>query len=283
MNQWIESIRELWALPVILGKIIWILLILIGMKLVTKAGIYLMGRIFHLTQNDHVDLAQVSRTNTIKSILESLIRYMVGFIGLVTILDILGVPVMAVLSAAGVVGVAVGFGAQTLVKDVIAGFFILIENQYAVGDYVRIQNIDGTVEAMELRTTRIRSIDGELYIIPNGTISIVTNYYRGSLKATVEVGVAYDSNMDQVIRALERAALRIETEMADFIEEKPVVSGLWRMDESALIFRVTAKVNPRERIRVETALRRRVKEELDLDNINIPYPHQEIIVKEAAK
>jgi small conductance mechanosensitive channel len=244
---------------------------------------YVMEKIFHLAQNDHMDMAQESRANTIKSILESIIRYAVGFIALVTVLDILGVPVMAVISAAGVVGVAVGFGAQALVKDVISGFFILIENQYAVGDSVRIQDIEGTVEAMELRTTRIRSIDGELHIIPNGNISIVTNYYRGPLRAMVEIGVSYDSDMDQVTGALERAALQIETEMADFIEEKPAVSGLWRMDESALIFRVTAKVDPRARVGVETALRRRIKEQLDLAHVNIPYPHQEVILKEKTR
>jgi small conductance mechanosensitive channel len=178
------------------------------------------------------------------------------------------------------VGVAVGFGAQTLVKDIIAGFFILVENQYAVGDYVHLGSAEGNVEALELRTTRIRNINGELHIIPNGTISTVTNFYRGFLKAVVEVGVSYDSDMDQVIASLELAAQKTAEEMGDFLLDSPSVSGLWRMDDSALIFRVMVKTVPQERFRVETALRRHVKEQLDQAGIQIPYPHRELIIKQ---
>jgi small conductance mechanosensitive channel len=270
VNPWIESV---------LIKIILTLVILVGMKLAAKICFALTHRVFRFTDNHETDAAQQARAKTIRSILESVVRYLVGFVGVVAILDVWGAPVMAVISAAGVVGVAVGFGAQTLVKDIIAGFFILVENQYAVGDFVQLGDVEGNVEALELRTTRIRNINGELHILPNGTISTVTNYYRGFLRAVVEVGVSYDSNMDQVISALELAAQQISEEMGELLREKPAVSGLWRMDDSALIFRVMVKTLPQERFKVELALRRRVKEQLDRAGIQIPYPHQELIIK----
>ncbi|MDR1204301.1 MAG: mechanosensitive ion channel family protein [Peptococcaceae bacterium] len=274
LNPWVESL---------LLKIILTLLILIGMKLAARICFSLSRRIFRFADTHETDFAQQARTKTIRSILESVVRYLVGFIGAVAILDVWGAPVMAVISAAGIVGVAVGFGAQTLVKDIISGFFILVENQYAVGDFVQLGDIEGNVEALELRTTRIRNINGELHIIPNGSISTVTNYYRGFLRAVVEVGVSYDSNIDQVISALELASQQISGEMGELLQEKPTVSGLWRMDDSALIFRVMVKTVPQERFKVETALRRRVKEQLDRANIQIPYPHHELIIKEAGK
>lgn len=279
------KIKEILSDTIFVENVIWklclILLVLFGMRLIIKLSYSLLARIYSLSQDQKDDLGQRNRIKTIKTIFESIVRYIVYFMGVITILDIMGAPIMTVLSTAGVLGVAVGFGAQTLVKDTITGLFILIEDQFTVGDFVQIMGIEGTVEVFELRITKIRSANGELIIIPNGNISLVTNYNRGPLRAMVEINVGYDADIDLVLAALEQAAKRAEAEMGEFITDKPVITGIWAISDSSMAFRVMIKTTQRAKLNME--LRRWVKEELDRVEIPLAYKTQSIILSEAAK
>jgi len=179
-----------------------IVLILAGGMVLIKIGNASIKQFFDLRQRNGSEIQP--RERTLIHLLESCARYGIYFIMAVTILDRFGVPVLAILSTAGVLGVGVAFGAQSLFKDVISGFFILLENQYSVGEFIGTQGVEGFVEQVTLRCTYLRDFAGQLHILPNGSIGTVTNHSRGSRRALVEVGVAYDSDMEQVVSVLER-------------------------------------------------------------------------------
>lgn len=245
-------------------------LILAGGMLLIKIGDASIKRIFHLRQRNGSEIQP--RERTLIHLLESCARYGIYFIMAVTILDRFGVPVLAILSTAGVLGVGIAFGAQSLFKDVISGFFILLENQYSVGEYIGIQGVEGFVEQVTLRCTYLRDFAGQLHILPNGSIGTVTNHSRGSRRALVEVGVAYDSDLEQVAEVLERVCEETAAELSDILEEKPVVQGITAFGDSAIVFRITAKAKALQQWTVEMRLRRRIKEAFQQESIEIPYP-----------
>lgn len=245
-------------------------LILAGGMLLIKIGDASIKRIFHLRQRNGSEIQP--RERTLIHLLESCARYGIYFIMAVTILDRFGVPVLAILSTAGVLGVGIAFGAQSLFKDVISGFFILLENQYSVGEYIGIQGVEGFVEQVTLRCTYLRDFAGQLHILPNGSIGTVTNHSRGSRRALVEVGVAYDSDLEHVVEVLERVCEETAAELSDILEEKPVVQGITAFGDSAIVFRITAKAKALQQWTVEMRLRRRIKEAFQQESIEIPYP-----------
>jgi small conductance mechanosensitive channel len=245
-------------------------LILAGGMLLIKIGDASIKRIFHLRQRNGSEIQP--RERTLIHLLESCARYGIYFIMAVTILDRFGVPVLAILSTAGVLGVGIAFGAQSLFKDVISGFFILLENQYSVGEYIGIQGVEGFVEQVTLRCTYLRDFAGQLHILPNGSIGTVTNHSRGSRRALVEVGVAYDSDLEHVVEVLEQVCEETAAELTDILDEKPVVQGIAAFGDSAIVFRITAKAKALQQWTVEMRLRRRIKEAFQRESIEIPYP-----------
>lgn len=245
-------------------------LILTGGMLLIKIGDASIKRIFHLRQRNGSEIQP--RERTLIHLLESCARYGIYFIMAVTILDRFGVPVLAILSTAGVLGVGIAFGAQSLFKDVISGFFILLENQYSVGEYIGIQGVEGFVEQVTLRCTYLRDFAGQLHILPNGSIGTVTNHSRGSRRALVEVGVAYDSDLEHVVEVLEQVCEETAADLTHILEEKPVVQGITDFGDSAIVFRITAKAKALQQWTVEMRLRRRIKEAFQRESIEIPYP-----------
>jgi len=149
--------------------------------------------------------SEAQRKNTIIRIAQNGLRWIVIFIAVVTAMDKLGLPILTILSTAGIVGIGVAFGAQSLFQDIITGFFILLENQYNVGEYIEAQGVSGFVENVTLRCTYLRDVNGSLHIIPNGQIGMVTNNNRGGSRALVNISVSYDSNIDLVMETLKEA------------------------------------------------------------------------------
>jgi small conductance mechanosensitive channel len=186
------------------------------------------------------------------------------------------VDTTSILATAGIGGLAVGFGAQGLVKDVINGFFILFEDQYAVGDFVTIGDTTGTVEEIGLRITKIRSFKGDLTIIPNGQIQKVVNYTRGNMLAVVDVGIAYEMDIEKSIKVIEMVAREYAQENPDIVEE-PQVLGVMDLGESQITIRVIARSLPMKQWAVERELRKRIKEAFDRNGIEIPYPRRVVI------
>lgn len=261
-------------------KAFLILFILIITRIAIYVADLLIRRTFQLKNKHEQDHR---RANTLQKLLHSVIRYVFFFIAVITILDGMGVPIMAVLSAAGILGLAVGFGAQNLVKDIITGFFILFEDQFSVGEYVETQGVGGVVEEVGLRITKLRDWDGKLHIIPNGSIAMVTNFNRGSMRALVEVGVSYDENIDRVLEVLKSVCKSVNDDYPAIITTEPKVVGVTALGQSEVVIRIVAKTIPMEQWGIEMELRKRIKDTFEREGIEIPYPHQVVIRKDEAQ
>jgi len=220
------------------------------------------------------------RVNTLRGLARSLLKYSIYFIGGVMILEELGVSTTSILAGAGVLGLAVGFGAQNLVRDVITGFFILFEDQYAVGDYVTVSGVTGYVADMGLRVTKIRSWTGEMHIIPNGKIEQVTNYSRTGSGVLLEVSVAYEEDLDHVISVINDICHKMAQEMPDLVIEEPKALGVVELGDSGVTIQVFGLVKPLQHWAYARELRKRLKEEFERVGIEIPYPHYVIMKKQ---
>ncbi|AAK81646.1 mechanosensitive ion channel family protein [Clostridium acetobutylicum] len=213
------------------------------------------------------------RSKTIGAILKSVVKYGVYFFGITVILTLIfGSKLFSAVSLtfASIGGVALGFGSQNLVKDVVNGFFILFEDQYSVGDYITIGKSSGIVESIELRVTKIRSFKGDLHIIPNGNISEVTNHSRGPISINVNVSIAYEENIDDATKVINIACDEFSKDNEDIVE-KPKVVGITELGSSGVNIRVSGKVKPMKQWANENQLRKYVKEALDKAEIEIPY------------
>lgn len=250
-------------------KLIICILIFIAAKLIEKLSSWFIDRVFNPRNKLYLD---EKRTITLRSVTKSFVRYAIYFLALYFIIGQFTNKTGAILTGAGILGLAVGFGAQNLVRDVITGFFILLENQFAVGEFVKIGNFQGIVEELGLRVTKLRDWGGELHVIPNGQIKEVTNYNRGSMRALVEVGIAFEEDIDRVMELMKRVCDNISGEMKDVIVEGPEVVGVVALNQSEVVIRVIAKTKPMEQWAVERELRRRLKNAFDRENIVIPYP-----------
>ena len=187
------------------------------------------------------------------------------------VLDMFDINTASILATAGIGGLAIGFGAQSLVKDIITGFFILFEDQFSVGDYVKIGEYEGIVEELGVRVTKIRAFSGELHIIPNSNIEIVTNRARGNMRALVVITVAYEENMEKVSRVLNEVCNEVKKDNENIVEG-PNLIGLSNLGEYGMDFTIIAKTIPMEQWGVEREIRKKVKESFDRENIEIPYP-----------
>ncbi|WDU82834.1 mechanosensitive ion channel family protein [Caloramator sp. Dgby_cultured_2] len=186
-----------------LNKGIKIVIILITTKLAINIGNRLITNFFDRQKKSKFGLNE-RKADTLKGLFKSLLRYSVYIISFIWIFETLGFDVKALIAVTGVAGVAIGFGAQSLVKDVISGIFILLEDQFAVGDYITIDGFSGIVETLGIRVTKIRDFSGELHIIPNGTIGRVTNKSRGNMRALVEVDISYEEDLEKAIDILNK-------------------------------------------------------------------------------
>jgi small conductance mechanosensitive channel len=194
------------------------------------------------------------------------------------ILRAIGLDIGPLLAGAGVIGLAVSFGAQSLVKDIISGLFILFENQFGVGDVVRIKDVSGRVEKMTLRIVVMRDLHGVVHIVPNGEITQVSNLTRAFSRAVVEIGVAYKEDVDRVIGVLREIA----NEFAEDADWKPLlveeinIPGIESFGESSVNLRVIATTVPLKQWDVARELRLRIKRRFDAEGIEIPFPHRTI-------
>jgi small-conductance mechanosensitive channel len=191
------------------------------------------------------------------------------------------VEIGPLLAGAGILGLAISFGAQSLVKDFISGFFILFEDQFAVGDVIEAAGKSGVVERMSLRVVVLRDLQGVLHIIPNGEIKVVSNKTRGWSRAVIDVGVAYDADIDQALAVLRDEAARFSAEPAwkGRLEGAVEVPGVESLSDSAVVIRILARTRPGSQWDVARELRRRLKKRLDAEGLEIPFPQRKVHVK----
>jgi small conductance mechanosensitive channel len=205
------------------------------------------------------------RAHTIGAVLRSVAALLIWAVAGLTILEELGVNLAPLLAGAGVAGLALGFGAQSLIRDFITGLFMLIEDQYGVGDVIDVGPAIGTVEALSLRTTRLRDHEGVVWHVPNGQILRVGNMSLQWARAVVDVTIAYESDVDHAVEVIERAAdeLRRDDAFARFVIDEPEVLGIESLAPDHVILRVVMRTLPQQQDRVARELRARVKRALD--------------------
>lgn len=218
------------------------------------------------------------RAETLGRVFRYIAAVVISLIAGMLVLSELGVSVAPILGAAGVVGLAVGFGAQSLVKDFFTGFFLLLENQIRQGDVVRLGEHAGLVEEVTLRYVQLRDYDGNVHFVPNGTISSVVNMSRGFAQAVVEIGVGYGEDLDRVMSVMRDVGreLRADPAYAEHILDDLELAGVERWADSAVMIRGRFRVAPLQQWNVRRDYLRRLKRAFDAHDIEIPFPQLRI-------
>jgi len=215
--------------------------------------------------------ASERRYRTILRLVQSIVSYVVYFSAILAILSAVNIDVKGLLAGAGIVGLAVGFGAQSLVKDVITGFFIIFEDQFGVGDYIKITSVEGTVLEIGLRTTKIKGAAGEINIVPNGSITDVVNYSINNSIAIIDVSVAYSSDIAKAERLIEEYLKELPKKHEE-ITAPPTLLGVQNVVGAEVSLRISVETLPMQHFAISRMVRRDVKEIFDRNRIEIPYP-----------
>jgi small conductance mechanosensitive channel len=235
------------------------------------------------TLNGIADARRAQRARTLASVLKSITTMAIGTVAVLTVMGDLGYPLGPLLTSAGIVGVALGFGAQTLVKDFISGVFMLLEDQYGVGDVVDLGEASGSVEAVGLRVTRLRDVQGTVWYVRNGEILRVGNRSQGWARAVLDVTVAYGEDVEEVKRVLleEAQATKADPEFGDLMLEEPEVWGVEALSTEGIVVRLVAKTQPLEQWKVARELRLRITARFEREGIRVPLPQQAMWVHDA--
>lgn len=250
-------------------KSLKIILAIIIMYFSIKIGKHLIKKFVQRQIESNAMLSLDSqRAKTLGEVLKSVLKYSVYFMGITTIISIVFGRESFTFASIG--GIAVGLGAQSLIKDLINGFFILFENQFGVGDHVTLGGFTGIVKSIGIRTTVISDFSGDVHSIPNGSISGVTNHSRNNIKFTVDVNIAYEEDVEKVIHIIEGMCDEFKNENEEYIDDTIEVSGIVALGVSEVTIRVAGKAKPLSQGKMEMKLRKAIKLELDKNKIGIP-------------
>lgn len=288
MSEWQESMRALIAqwqgLGFLFGSGLRILGILIGAwVLIAIAQRGIRGLRIRIA-NRLDDREAVKRAETLGRVFRYLAAMVISVLAGMLVLGELGVSVAPILGAAGVVGLAVGFGAQSLVKDYFSGFFLLLENQIRQGDVVKLGDHAGFVEEVTLRYVQLRDYDGHVHYVPNGSITTVVNMARGHAQAVVDVGVSYGAHLETAMALMHEVAaeLRKDPAHAARILDDLEMAGVERWDDSCVVLRARLRVAPLQQWTVRREFLRRLKHAFDQAGIEIPFPQMTLHVASPA-
>jgi len=258
-------------------KIINILTILFLSAIVIEIGNYLLEDL--ILRAEKLTELQKQRRMTIIPLIKSILKYLIYFTAGILSLNVINIDPGPILAGAGIVGIAIGLGAQNLINDIVCGFFILFDNYYLVGDYIEVNTASGFVEAIDLRSTRIRHINGQVHIIRNGEIKDIINYSKQYIYAVVEVSVSYECNLDRLYQVLEEAGKQLKENYPEILEPMQV-DGIEKFGESDLSIRTITKVKPGSHTRIQRITRKIIKETLDREGIEISSGDQVMILKQ---
>jgi small conductance mechanosensitive channel len=230
--------------------------------------------------DDSVTTLRERRGKTISQLLRSVGRVVIIVIALLLSFNLF-IDIGPILAGAGILGLAVSFGAQSLVKDVISGFFILFENQFAIGDVIEAAGKSGVVEKMTLRVVVLRDVEGAMHVIPNGEIKVVSNRTRGWSRAVVDVGVAYDEDIDRALAIVRDEAAQFSTDKGwgSQLDGPVEVPGVESLGDSAVLIRSLIRTQPGSQWNAAREFRRRIKNRFDREGIEIPFPQRRVHVK----
>jgi moderate conductance mechanosensitive channel len=221
------------------------------------------------------------KADTLANVIESLGRMIILLIATMMVLSNVGLDIAPLLASAGVAGLAIGFGAQSLIKDFISGFFILLEDQYGVGDVITVNGATGTVENLSLRRTSMRTVDGTVVTIPNGEILQVSNLTKDWARAVLDIDISYDDDIDRAIQVIADELEGVETDeqIGHVIIAPAEVLGVTALGAYQVTLRAWVKTKPMEQWGVQRELLKRLKMALDRNGITIPFPHQVTLVR----
>ncbi|MDX2474459.1 MAG: mechanosensitive ion channel family protein [Candidatus Krumholzibacteria bacterium] len=260
----------------------------IGPQLTQVVGIFFISRVIVELGNLLIDRSQQGQTQltekerkqrlTLVPLMKSIMKNVVLFVAFILALNALNLNPAPLLAGAGILGIVVGLGAQPLINDLVSGLFILFENLYLVGDYIETGSSRGVVESIDIRTTRLRDPGGQQHILRNGQVGDIVNYSKRYTFAEVEVGVAYDTDLDHAYRVLEEVGQQIREEHEDVLEAMNV-RGLDSFGESELLLRTVTRVKPGCHLQVARDLRKKIKEAFDREGIEIPFARRVLIFK----
>ena len=260
----------------------------IAVKLIVTLIIFMIGRLIialfkgiikkTVTKNSKIS---PRKAKTIGAVTTSVVKYTAYFVLICILLNYWGVNTSSLLTLGGVATVAVGLGAQNIIQDIMTGAFILMEDQFGVGDIISTEGCTGVVVSIGLRTTVLRSMDGNMHIIPNGQIKIVTNMSKEFNRGIVDICVAYEENLDRVLGILDDEMEKIySNEHIDGLISKPVVLGVEELGDSGIRIRISADCNIGRNWDVERQIRRLVKNRFDKEGVEIPFPQVVVSRKE---
>jgi small conductance mechanosensitive channel len=281
------------AKAVLLDATFWLRLGLLALRLAVIVALALLvlavvrrikRRWVRRVQNHPTTDKRRQRVLTVADLLGSVAKYVVWGVATIMLLEAVGFDVGPLLAGAGIAGLAIGFGAQTLVKDVISGLFLLFDGTIGVGDLIRFNQDAGEVEYVGLRLIKVRKFDGELLMIPAGELRVFGNKSIGFARAIVDVGLSYEQDVNEALRALEEVTREwAETEAAReaMIEEAPQVQAVTSLGDSAVTARVVVQVRPGAQFQAERDLRRLIKARFDELGVEIPFPRRTVYVKSA--
>lgn len=252
-----------------------VLVIIILSAIVVRVGKALIRKTFAVRFKGPLKYNE-RRHQTMSKLLENVVAYAVYFIAIIAVLSAFSINVTGLLAGAGVLGLAIGFGAQNLVRDIITGFFIILEDQFSVGDYVRIGQAEGTVEEIGLRTTKVKGFTGELFIFPNGNVTDVVNFSIHNSIAVVDINISYESDMAKVEQLIQEFLVDIEDKYEQIIKP-PELLGVQNLTTTEVVMRIIAETLPMQHFAVSRGLRRDLKEFLDKQGVEIPYPRMVMV------
>lgn len=248
-----------------------IFLIVAVASIVVKVGQILIRRFFTIKLRGPIRKNE-RREKTMIKLLENTLKYVVYFSAILAVLSEFEIDVKGLLAGAGVLGLAVGFGAQSLVKDVISGFFIIFEDQFGVGDYVRINSAEGTVAEIGLRTTKITLFGGELYTVPNGQIGEVINFSVTNSMVLLDIALSYETDIDHAEVLINEFLKNLPKDRYAQVVGVPEVLGVQSIEPSRILLRIVAETEPVANFSVGRKLRQDLKRFLDENGIEMPYP-----------
>ena len=262
-----------------------ILLLVVVTVLILKAMKILSSRLSKAIILDKEDPETEKRAKTLGAVVHNLLRVIILVMAAMTLLAQLGVAIGPLLATAGIAGLAVGFAGQSLVKDYINGFFILMQDQIRVGDVVQVAGKGGLVEKVSLKMTTLRDLYGNVHYVPNGNIDLVTNMTKEFSRYVFDIGVAYREDVDEVIAVIRQVdeEMRNDPQFKDDILEPIEILGLDRFDDSAVVVRARTTTKPIRQWTVGREFNRRLKKKFDAMGIEIPFPHVTLYMGEDKK
>jgi len=259
--------------------------VLVGTIILWWLFVRLVGRaVDRMAVGDDIEAAERrQRGQTLWKAGRRVVAIVIGVIWLLTVLNIWEIPITAFVAVGSAIGVAVGFGAQSMVKDIIAGFFILAEDQFGIGDVVSIAGVTGSVVDMRLRVTVLRDLDGNAHYVPNGEITVASNFTQSYAQVVIDVGVAYHESIDTVLEVFgdELKRFAADPEWSSCVIEEPVVLGVQELGDSSVTIRGYLKVAPDQRWLVRREFFRRIKNRFDAESIEIPFPQRTVHIASA--